>query len=133
MVLIGIIGALSGIFIAPMAQSYSAGRRMLQTASASQFALSRLHQLMSRAAASSVIVESGRIDFDVYTGEETTQPMQVRYDSATEQLLLDGAPLLYDVAEYEVTYTADRVILNRITFNSAPNYPIDLAVYPRNQ
>lgn len=132
LVLIGIIGAVSGVFIAPMAQSYASGRRMLRTASSSQFALHRLNQLMSKALARSIMIGSGQIDFDMQTGEDTTQAMEVRYDSTTDQLLLDGEPLLQDVAAYAVEYTADGVILSRITFNSAPEMPVELVVYPRN-
>lgn len=132
MVLIGVMGAVSGVFIAPMAQSFATGRRMLRTASSSQFAFDRMNRLMSRARYHSILVGSGQIDFYMQTGEDTTQAVQLRHDSATDQLLLDGEPLLQDVADYKVAYTADGVILSRIVFNSAPDMPIDLAVYPRN-
>jgi prepilin-type N-terminal cleavage/methylation domain-containing protein len=132
LVLIGILGAVSGIFMVPMAQSFASGRRMLRSASSSQFAFDRMIQLMSRAGSHSIVVGSGQIDFNVRTGEDSTEAVQLRYDSATDQLLLDGEPLLQDVAEYKVAYTAAGVILNRIVFNSAPGMPVDLAIYPRN-
>ena len=132
MVLIGVISAVSGVYLAPMAQSYSSGRRMLRTANSSRFGMDRISQLMSRARDGSiVIVDSAHINFSVQTGEKTVESMQLRLNRAENRILLNEEPLMRDVDDYTVAYT-NGVIVNRIFFSAAPNTPVDLAVYPRN-
>jgi len=133
LLLIGIISAVSGTFMAPMAQSFLSGRKMLRVASASEFAMAHLNYLMSRALAHSIVVGDGQIDFDIQTDEETTRSVQVRYDSSTKTLLVDASPLLWDISSYEVSLTNDGAIDNRITYQVAPTMPIELIVFPRNR
>ena len=132
MVLIGVISAISGVYMAPMVQSYSSGRRMLRTANSSRFGMDRISQLLSRARADSIVLTgSDHIYFSVHTGPSMAQSMRLLHNPSQNSILLDGEPLLRDVDAFTVAYT-NGVIFTRIFFGAAPNTPVDLAVYPRN-
>lgn len=131
MVLIGIVGSVSGVFLAPMAKSYISGRNMVRTAGTSRFAFDRLNQLMTRTVGPTVVAAGKMINFRVQTDGKTTQAMQLSYEAGTGRLLLNGEPLLKDLADYSVVYT-NGVILNRFVFKAAPGTPVDLILHPRN-
>lgn len=131
MVLIGIVGSVSGVFLAPMVKSYFSGRNMVRTASTSRFAFDRINQLMSRTAGPTVVAGSKMINFRVQTGDTSTQAMQLRYEAGTGRLLLNNEPLLKGLSDYTVVYT-NGAIRNRFVFNAAPDMPVDLIVHPRN-
>ncbi len=133
LVIVGILTAISGVFLAPMAQGFVSGRRMLRAANASEFALERLTQLLTTAEGDTLTLSAGNtaITMESQTGDESSNAITVAFDSGANTITLNGGALIEDVASYSVD-VVDGVISNRVAFQFADEWPIDLLVYPRN-
>ncbi len=132
LLIIGIVAAVAGAFVAPLAQGFVSGRRMLRAANASQFALERMSQLLAMASGQTIVVTgNSEIFVDSQTGEESDRDVLLAFDADSHAINLNGEPLLTDVAAYSVAY-AGGMISNRVVFRFAPNCPLDLVIFPRN-
>ncbi len=133
LVIIGILTAVSGVFLAPMVQGFVSGRRMLRVAGTSQFALERLTHFLLMADGDNLTLSAGNtaITMDSYTGDDSSVEITIAFDSVANTITQNGDALIENVAAYSVD-VLDGVVSNRITFQLANEWPIDLVVYPRN-
>jgi type II secretory pathway pseudopilin PulG len=137
LVLVGVLTAMAGMALVPIAESFVMSRRNLETAQKAQHALSRITRELSviDTNAFPVIYDSGRsIDLLALQTNGVSQSFTFAWDGTVgSPLLMNGDPLVGNVREFSVANTNRTKAINiTLVLEDAPRVRYSTVIYARN-